>query len=352
MERALILTEGYLDSYIAKTAHGLLRYSRRYEVLGVVDSKFSKTTTDKVIPNCNKKPIFETLEKALTELGRVDILIVGVATIGGYLPEVFRENLRVAIENNIDIVAGLHKYLNDDEELSKLANEHGVKLYDIRRSPPMEDLHYFADKKKDIGALTVPFLGTDSSIGKRTALISVYEYMKGDGVDVEWVATGQTGLLQGAAHGLPLDSIKGDYMVGELEHNIWLTWKECKPDVILIEGQGSISHPAYVCGARAVLAASQPDGIVMIHAPARKYRHYKEDEIQWPMPNIETERIMTKLYSHSPVIAIGINPENIPLEERKKVIDGLESKHGIPCSNALEEPEKIVSAIVELMDER
>jgi len=351
MERALILTDGHLDSSVAKTAHGLLRYSKRYEILGVVDPKFSGSTTDQIVPNCHSKPIYDGVEEALKEVGDVDTLIVGVATIGGYLPESFKKHIRRGIREGMDVVAGLHKYLSEDEELSELASEFGVELYDIRRPPPIEEMHYFLDKKREIGALTIPFMGTDSSIGKRTALISVFECMKERGVDVEWVATGQTGLLQGAANGLPLDSIKGDYMVGELEHKIWTTWDEHRPDIILIEGQGSISHPAYVCGSRAVLAASQPDGVVLVHAPARKYRHYREDDIKWPMPEVELERELIGLYSGSDVIAMCVNPEEIPMDERASVERELQSRYGIPCADALERPEKIAEAIEGLLED-
>ena len=341
----MILTEGHLDSYVAKTAHGLLRYSKRYNVKGVLDSHFSGQTTDQVVPDCRSIPVYGTLDDALGSAGQVDHLILGVATVGGYVPGNFREIIKEAMGRGIGIISGLHTYLGDDPELSGLARDHGVRLYDIRRSPPLEDLHYFANRKKNMCALTVPFQGTDSSIGKRTALIAVYECMVDMGMKVEWVATGQTGLLQGAAHGLPLDSIKGDYMVGELEYQIWRTWEESEPDVILVEGQGSITHPAYVCGSRAVLSASQPDGVVMIHAPGRIYRHYREDEIRWPMSDIETEMAATKFYTRAPVLALGINPEGIPAQERKAVMDGLEKKHGLPCCNALEDPGRIASAI-------
>ncbi len=345
----MILTDGHLDSSVAKTAHGLLRYSRRFDILGVIDPRFCSKTTDQVVPNCHKKPIYKGIKQALEEVGEADILVVGVATIGGYLPDSFKKHIKDAICEGMDVIAGLHKYLNDDEELSKLAKKHGVKLHDIRRPPPLEEMHYFMNRKKEIDALVIPFMGTDSSIGKRTALISVFECMKERNIKVEWVATGQTGLLQGAAHGLPLDSIKGDYMVGELEYKIWSTWEESKPDVILVEGQGSISHPAYVCGSRAVLAASQPDGVVLVHAPARRYRHYREDDIRWPMPEVETERQLIKLYSGADTIALCVNPEYIPESERLSVEKKLESEHGIPCANALERPEKIANAMEGLL---
>ncbi len=348
MKRALILTEGYLDQSTAKTSHGLLRHSERFEITGVIDSKFSGQKTDEMVPSCNSVSIYESVPKALEE-EEADALIIGVATIGGYLPEVFREHMEEAIKNGLDIISGLHHFLNEDEELSSLAEEYDVNLDDIRKSPPLEELHYFQNRKEEMDCLTIPFLGTDSSIGKRTALLEVYGELKRRGVSVSWVATGQTGMLQGSDYGLPLDSIQGDYMVGELEHQIWRAWKKERPDIILIEGQGSISHPAYVCGSRAVLAGSQPDGVVLQHAPSREYRHYREEDIQWPMPTVKHEMDLIELYSGAEVIALGINPEELSEEEVHERIDEYKDSFKIPASDALKDPDKIADAIEDMI---
>ena len=212
MTKTVILTDGFLDQGTAKTAHGLLRHSEKYEIVGVIDSEFQGKKTDEVIRRSKSVKIYPDLPSVLKEK-EVETLIVGVATVGGYLPENFREHIKTAIKNGLDIIAGLHHYLTEDQELKGLAEEYDVTLTDIRKSPPLDELHYFKNRKKDIEALTIPFLGTDSAVGKRTALLEVYEVMKERGAKVEWVATGQTGLLQGSEYGIPLDSIKGDYMV-------------------------------------------------------------------------------------------------------------------------------------------
>ncbi|MFO7793203.1 MAG: DUF1611 domain-containing protein [Candidatus Saliniplasma sp.] len=348
MKRTVILTDGHLDKNAAKTSHGLLRYSKKYDIIGVIDSKFSDEYTDEIIPHSKHIPIYDSINSFLEE-DNADNLIVGVATVGGYLPENFKEHIKAAMQHGMDIISGLHYYLGEQEEFRSLADEYGVNIKDIRKSPPLEELHYFQNRKRNMDTITIPFLGTDSSVGKRTSLISVYETLKSMKVSVAWIATGQTGLLQGADFGLPLDSITGDYMVGELEYKIWQAWKESEPDVILVEGQGSISHPAYVCGSRAVLAASQPDGVVLQHSPKREYRHYREDDIKWPMPSVEHERELIKLYSGADVIALGINPEFMDREEKKKMIEQYEREQNLPTTDALEEPEKITDAIIELL---
>ncbi len=344
MKDAILLTDGYLEEASAKTAHGLLRHSEKYEITGVIDSEFSGRSTDEIIPRCKKVDIYPDLNSALEEK-EADKLIIGVATSGGYLPENFRPYIKEAIKNGLDIIAGLHDFLNEDEEFRRLADEHDVEIEDIRRSPPLEELHYFQDRKSEIDALTIPFLGTDGALGKRTALLEVLKEMRKNGDDVEWVATGQTGLLQGSDYALPLDSIQGDYMVGELEYQIWRAWEEEKPDYILVEGQGSISHPAYVCGSRAILAASQPDAVVLQHSPARKYRHYGSGDLQWPMPDLEDEIELIKAYSGADVIGITINPEDLTQEEKEKYVMKYEQRFNIPAADALENPGKIAERI-------
>ncbi len=343
MKRAFILTDGYLDRSTAKTSHGLLRYSKRYEIVGVIDSKFAGLSTDDVLPHCHSVPVFADVREALG-YADANILIVGVATVGGFLPQNFRAHVITAMESGLDIISGLHHYLSNDDELSALARKHGVTLTDIRKSPPLDKLHYFANRKARIGAKTVAFMGTDSSIGKRTILIAVHEVLRKN-FKVEWVATGQTGLLQGTEYGLPLDSTIPDYMVGELEYQIWRAWEENEPDFILVEGQGSISHPAYVCGSRAVLAASQPDAVVLQHSPSRIYRHYREDEIRWPMPSVEREMKMIEMFSGSPTIALGINPEKMGDHEVAGWVEHYERELGIPAADGLKEPGKLADAI-------
>ncbi len=344
MIKTLILTDGFLDEGTAKTAHGLLRHSETYDIVGVIDPKFEGKSADEIVRRGKSVKIYADVSSALEEK-KADVLILGVATIGGYLPENFREHIKTAIKNGMDIIAGLHHFLNEDEELSGLAEDHNVNLKDIRRSPPLDQLHYFQDRKKEIDALTIPFLGTDSSVGKRTALLEVYGSLKKKGSKVEWVATGQTGLLQGQDYGLPLDSIKGDYMVGELEHHIWRVWKDKEPDFILVEGQGSISHPAYVCGSRAILAASQPDGVVLQHAPGRRYRHYQEEKIKWPMPELDEEMELIKKFSGADVIAITLNTEDLTEEETEEYIMRYEEKYGLPVADALGDIDKIAEKI-------
>jgi len=153
------------------------------------------------------------------------------------------------------------------------------------------------------------------------------------------VATGQTGIIQGSPYGVPLDSIKGDFMVGELESEIVRAYEETKPKVIVVEGQGSISHPAYVSGTRAIINASMPSAILMMHAPARKTRSFRRDVVAWPMPTVEEEIEWLEFFARNAgngkVVGIGINHENMTRDEVEATVRAYEAKYKLPTADPL-----------------
>src|SRR2546428_9936267 len=269
MERAVILCDGYFGQSTGKTAKGLVRSWKGYETGGVIDhTKAGRDAGEVLDGKPNGIPIVADLKQAVAQ-GRPETLIIGVATFGGYIPKGFRPTIREAIENRLNIVAGLHEYLNDDPEFAKLAETQGVRLVDVRKPRPIRQAKQFSDLARKRPGLRIPVVGTDGAIGKRTTGLLLTDALNAAGVPAAFVATGQTGLLQGSAYGVPLDSIKADFMVGELESEIVRAYEETRPKAIVVEGQGSISHPAYVCAKRAIINASMPSAILMRQAPGR-----------------------------------------------------------------------------------
>ena len=347
-ETAVVLCEGYFGASTGKTANGLVRYSTRYAIVGVLDSTKAGRDAGEVLDGRPAgTPIFRDLKDALARLPRKpDMMIIGVATFGGYIPKEFRPVIREAIEAGISVAAGLHEYLSDDPEFGALAARHGVRLIDVRKPRPLRELEQFSDRARQLPCLRIPVLGTDGSIGKRTTAILLTEALNAAGVKAEFVATGQTGLLQGARYGVAIDSIKGDFMVGELESQIVMAYEENRPEVVVVEGQGSISHPAYVCGTRAILMASMPSGIVLQHAPARKTRNFRRDVVTWPMPSVEREIAMLELFSDSKVIALTLNHENLAPEDVARIETEYEGRYGLPtCDPLLDGCGKLVNKI-------
>ncbi|MEM4161293.1 MAG: DUF1611 domain-containing protein [Thermoplasmata archaeon] len=347
MEDAVVYCEGKFGTYTGKTANGLVRVSRRFKIRGVIDSTKAGRDAGEVLDGRPEGiPIYSTLEEALVTNPDVKYFIIGVATIGGLLPPEYREVVKNAIQQGLNIVSGLHEYLSEDPELASLAAQHGVKLIDVRKPRPLKEMHQFRNLSKNLGCLRIPVLGTDGSIGKRTTALIVTDALNSAGIKAVFVATGQTGLMQGSEYGVPLDSIKGDYMVGELEAEIVRAWEEKKPDVIIVEGQGSISHPAYVCGTRAIIMASQPTGIICQHAPKREYRNFGKDSLKLPMPDLRKEIAMLEMFSDSKVFAITINHENMTKDEIEEYVKIYERDFCLPCCDVLVHgAAKIVEAI-------
>jgi uncharacterized NAD-dependent epimerase/dehydratase family protein len=309
METALVLVDGDYQAGAGKTARGLVRHSRKYRIVGVLDRETAGRDAGEVLDGVRRGiPVFEDLAAALHTLPSMpDVLIVGVATFGGYLPPEFRPAVADALEAGITIVSGLHERLADDPEFAKRSAQRGAPIIDIRKPRPLRELRQFSDIAKDLPCLRIPVLGTDASIGKRTTAWMLTEALNEGGQKAALVATGQTGLLQGAPFGIPLDAVPGDFMVGELEAEIVRAHEEGGADIVVIEGQGSISHPAYVCGTRAVLSASQPSGIILVHAPGRKTRSYRREALAVPMPDVEREVELLQTVSGSRVIGLGLN---------------------------------------------
>ena len=336
MERAVVLCDGYLGQSTGKTANGLVRYSKRYAIVGVIDRSKAGRDAGEVLDGTPRGiPVFPDLREAVDRT-RPDTLIIGVATFGGYIPEEFRPVIREAIERGINIAAGLHEYLTEDPEFAALAEKHGVHLVDVRKPRPIRSARQFSDLSRKLPCLRVPVLGTDGSIGKRTTALLLTDALNAAGVGTTFVATGQTGLLQGSDYGVPLDSTKGDFMVGELESEVVRAYEETKPRVIIVEGQGSISHPAYVCGTRAILMASMPQGILMMHAPARKTRNFRRDVVAWPMPSVDEEIRWLELFSReSRVLALGINHENMTRDEVEGTVQEWEARYRLPAADPL-----------------
>ncbi|HKZ23995.1 MAG TPA: DUF1611 domain-containing protein [Thermoplasmata archaeon] len=336
MERAVILCDGYFGQSTGKTANGLVRYSKRFQIVAVVDRSRAGRDAGEVLDGTSKGvPIVADLDEAVARY-RPDTMIVGVATFGGYIPKEFRPVIRRAIEHGLSVASGLHEYLNDDPEFAALAREHGVRLLDVRRPRPIREAKQFSDLSRKLPCLRIPVLGTDGAIGKRTGALLLTDALNDAGIRAAFVATGQTGLLQGSEYGVPLDAIKGDFMVGELEAEIVRAHDETKARVVVVEGQGSISHPAYVCGTRAILMASMPSGILMMHAPARTTRSFRRDVVAWPMPTVDEEIRWLEFFSReAKVVALGINHENMTREQVESTVADYERTYGLPTADPL-----------------
>lgn len=313
MKNAIVLTDGLLMTSDAKTAHGLIRGTERFNIVGVVDSEATAGKDAGEILDGKHRgiPVFASMEAALEKIQAVDTLIIGVATVGGVLPAKMLSLVYDAVKKGISVVNGLHEYLNDKADLVALAASTGAQLIDVRKPKSRADLHFWDGAIYNVTAPIVAVIGMDCAMGKRTTARMLKQACIAEGMKAEMIYTGQTGWLQGGQYGFIFDSTLNDFVSGELEHAIVSCWKETKPDILFLEGQSSLRNPSGPCGLE-MLISGNAKHVVLIFAPKRKYF---DNEKHWgEIPSVASEiELIEKLGSK--VIAVAVNTENCTTEE-------------------------------------
>jgi len=341
---ALILCEGAFTTTCGKTAHGLVRHTHRYRILGVLDSRFAGRDAGEVLDGkpCGI-PIYRDFEDSLAQLGGCpDYLIIGLAPDGGRLPEPYRKVVAEALRRGINVDSGLHDFLGDDPQLAALARAHSATIRDVRKPPPRDRLHFFTGAIERVGAHRIAVLGTDSALGKRTTATILNAALSKAGVASTVIGTGQTSWFQGVRHGIVLDSLVNDFVSGEIEHAICEAQADLHPEVMLLEGQGGLTHPAYPGGFE-LIAAGRPDGLILQHAPLRKFYDGIEG---YPLGGLEREVQLLRLLSSAPLVAITINHEGMQREQLEPIVRDYEAAYGcVACDVLWQGAERLVDAV-------
>jgi len=271
MRVAVLAHEQFPDR--AKTAVGILRYAD-HEIVAVLDRGTAGTTVDDHLADLDAgTPVVESAAEA----PEFDALVVGIAPIGGGFDDSWRPDVRTAIERGADVVAGLHYFLSEDEEFAALAAEHDVELRDVRKPPG--DLTVAEGIARDLDAEIVLTVGTDCSTGKMTTSLELVEAAREAGLDVGFVPTGQTGIMI-AGRGIPVDRTISDFTNGAVER--MLRERADEHDYLVVEGQGSIVHPAYSAVTCGILHGAMPDHLVLCHEAGREAVHGYES---FPLPD-------------------------------------------------------------------
>ena len=342
---AVVYCEGNFGAIDGKTANGLVRHSEKYRILSVIDSKQAGLDSGAVLGDApNDIPILRDLADALAHAGDVpDYFIYGVAPASGMLSNEERHLVFEAMKLGMNIVNGLHEFLNDDPEFAAASIALDVKILDVRKPRAKKDLRLFSGRIAEVTCPCIAVLGTDAAIGKRTTATILTRALNDYGLKAVMVGTGQTSLIQGARYGIALDAIPSQFCSGEIEATAVEAFEGEDPDVIIIEGQGALSHPAYL-SSTFILRGSQPDGVVMQHAPGRKSRC---DFDKMPMPEPATEINLIQTFSETKVIGLTINHENMTEAEIDAAIILYEHELGIPATDALSRsPRRLVEMVL------
>ncbi|WP_440056974.1 DUF1611 domain-containing protein (plasmid) [Pseudoalteromonas sp. T1lg65] len=330
---AIIYCEANFTKSDGKTANGLIRQSSNFRILSVIDSEMAGLDSGYVLDNKrNGIAIYSSLNEAFQMANEpVNFFIYGLAHSNGLLSTIDRQVMLEAIACGMNIVNGLHQYLSDDPEFIAASKKYGVSLYDIRRPVNKSKLQVFRNILKEVLCPRVAIMGTDCTIGKRTTAVTLSNALTRYGLKVVFIATGQTGIIQGSPYGLVMDSIPAQFCPGELEAVIHRAYKIEQPDIIIIEGQGALSHPAFSTSAM-ILRGSAPHAVILQHAPHRKGRVDFKD---MPMPKLSSEIELIESFAKTKVIGICINHEAMDEMDLEEYTYRYSKDFSVPVTDAL-----------------
>lgn len=341
---ALVYCENQFGLIDGKTAAALVRHSEIYSIVGIIDSSLAGKDAGQALgeEKCDI-PIFTDLDNALDKLSSIpDCYIYGKAPLETFIPNNERLLIIDAMKQGMDIISGLHQFFSDDPELTDIAALNGVQIKDIRKSPPLKDLHLFTGKISEVNVPVIAVLGTDCACGKMTTAVELNKTLNNIGIKSVLVATGQTSLMQGAKYGVTTDALVSQFVVGEIENAVVQAFRNERPDIILVEGQSAISHPAFMSSI-GILKGSMADGVILQHPPARKFRC---DFPALAMPTPDSEIKLIETISKAKVIALALSHENMSENEVLEVIENYEQKFKLPTTDVLSSGcQKLVQAL-------
>jgi uncharacterized NAD-dependent epimerase/dehydratase family protein len=343
-KKALVYCEKQFGLVDGKTAAALVRHSEIYSIVGIIDSSLAgKDAGEALGEEKNGIPIFADLETALESLSYTpDCYIYGKAPLETFIPKKERLLILEAMINGMDIISGLHEFFTQDPELSHIAALNGVQIKDIRKPPALKDLHLYTGQISQVNVPVIAVLGTDCACGKMTTAVELNKTLNQLGIKSVLVATGQTSLMQGAKYGVSTDALISQFLVGEVENSVVQAFKNESPDIILVEGQSAISHPAFL-SSTGILKGSMPDGVILQHPPARKFRC---DFPDLAMPTPESEIKLIETVSKAKVIAITLSHEDLNEQEVLKITEDYELQLRLPTTDVLSNGcQKLVQAL-------
>ncbi len=323
--RVVILAHDAFAGFGGKTARGVYFYSP-HEIVGIIDRSNAGKNARDIFPKGRDVPIYAHISQVPEDY---DALVIGVAPIGGKLPKEWREEVKIALKNGKMVISGLHDFISEDEEFKKIAEKSGAKIWDVRKPP--KDLKVADGSGRD--APTVLVAGTDCSVGKMITAVEMHKEALRRGISSGFIATGQTGILVGADYGVVIDRVPGDFMAGTVED---MVNKVKDRDIIFVEGQGDLTHPAYSGVTLGILHGSYAKKIILAHDPTRKWHEGYEGYTILPLEkSIELYEELASPVSGGKVVGISIDGENMSDEEIMKFKEKVESELGLPAEDVL-----------------
>ena len=320
-KRYLILAEGKSgDAHYGKTMRGVVAYSP-HPTVAIVDSGRAGETYEEI-------PIVASVEEGLAF--EPDTALVGVATQGGRFPPAWRELLKESIAAGLDVENGLHEFLSDDPEMAELASKHGVELRDLRKPPP--GLSVPTGENLRVQAKIVLTVGSDCAIGKKTVAIELDRAARARGLKSAFVPTGQTGIAI-AGWGIAVDAVVADFLAGAAE---WLVVEGARRggEVLFVEGQGALVHPAYSGVTMGLLHGSAPHALVLCHrAGAEVVEGYPDHPLPPLAELVELHERASLPLRPARVAGIALNTHGLSDEDARAAAAAARAETGLPADD-------------------
>lgn len=259
MRKYLVLAPGeFADN--AKTAHGVIRYGSDIAV-AVIDPSLAGKTVREVLPHLNcDAPIVADVRAGLAH--GPTALLIGTAPKGGALPASWRAQVLEAIAAGLEIVSGLHDLLRDDPQFAAAARKHAVSIWDVR-IPPAVPL--FSGQAYAVEPTVLLTVGSNCNVGKMTVSLELVRAANEHGTSATFIPTGQTGIMI-AGWGIAIDRVIADFGPGAAEQLV-LEGAKQRAELLIVEGQGGINHPAYAPVTLSLLYGSAPDALLLVVNP-------------------------------------------------------------------------------------
>jgi len=336
-KRYLILAEGRSDDpHYGKTARGVLKYGAD-PVVAILDSTRAGETYDGI-------PVVASVNDALCF--DPTTALVGVATQGGRFPPAWRELLKSCIAKGLDLENGLHEFVSDDAELSELAARHRVELRDLRRPP--SDLDVPTGENLQLDTNIVLTVGSDCAIGKMTVSLELDRAARERGLASQFVPTGQTGIAI-AGWGIAVDAVVSDFLAGATERLVVEGFRRGGTDVLFVEGQGSIVHPAYSGVTMGLIHGSAPHLYVLCHlAGSTEIEGYPDHPLPSLAELVELHERLSLPARHAKVACVAMNTRFLDEEGARAAIEAAAAETGLPADDPVRfGPERLLEAIVQ-----
>ena len=332
LRRLAILAEGEFGPHNAKTAYGVIRYGRD-DVVAVIDSTRAGQNVDAYLPG-HDIPIVATLADALAIQPPPDALLIGIAPTGGRLPQSWRTVILEAIGAGLDVLSGLHTFIGDDPEFAAAAAAAGTAIVDYRRPP--ERMETAVGRRHAPGKRVILTVGSDCAIGKMSVALELRRAAQTRGDSVAFVATGQTGMMI-EGWGVAVDRLISDFAQGTVE---WMVEEgERRGDWVIVEGQGSLDHPAYSSVTLALIHGATPQAMVLVHKAGQTEHDFDHlPDASFPIadlrPFIDLHEKVAGLVAPSKVVAIALNTSGIADEAAARAeIARIAAETGLPVDD-------------------